>query len=529
MNTPKVFSYIRFSSGRQALGTSVDRQQSLLEGWCKQHNLTLDDSLTITDFGVSAFRGTNASKGALSVFLKAALEGKIPRGSILLLESLDRLSRAALTESMLLLVEIVRAGITVVSIKDSIEWTPDNINESSQFILSAMLFARANDESEKKSERVSAAFQLKRQAGHAVVSRMHGGGWVKPMPDKSAWEIVEDKAESVRKVFEYAAGGCGGVAIARMANEEKWALPFRERKTTNGWEHTGISRLLRDRRVLGEWQPKRIVNGILVADGDPVENYFPRVIDEDLWTRVQIALKGRPGPKRIRGIFADIFSGLLYCSCGARMERKAKSERGHARYYCQDRKRGKTDCPTISETAIIQVIFSNIGKFEEEAFRDDSLSETLREKIRFLDERANDIRTRANNILVAIETGTVSPTLMQRLTELEREEKIAKDEANSARESLGTIPRIGGSFGDDFAEKAAEIIDDKMRSADRLKLAQALNRVVSKIEFHGEDIWVTQQNGVGFFARIPREFLERAKRRDAGMSREEIAAKAGAM
>ena len=47
---------------------------------------------TYKDLGVSAFRSKNSKTGALRAFLKAVEEGDIPRGSFLLVESLDRLT-----------------------------------------------------------------------------------------------------------------------------------------------------------------------------------------------------------------------------------------------------------------------------------------------------------------------------------------------------------------------------------------------------------------------------------------------------
>ena len=98
-NSPLVYSYRRFSSGKQAQGHSLDRQSSMARAWCVERGLTLDESLSIADLGVSAFSGKNAVDGALSGFLAAAKSGKIPPGSILLLESLDRLSRSAISDA----------------------------------------------------------------------------------------------------------------------------------------------------------------------------------------------------------------------------------------------------------------------------------------------------------------------------------------------------------------------------------------------------------------------------------------------
>ena len=238
----------------------------------------MDEDLALSDLGISAFKGKNATEGALAAFLIAAKEGRIPRGSILLVESLDRLSRNTITDAVALLTSIVRAGIRVVSLIDGKEWNENTINDTVNFMMSVLLFARAHEESATKARRVRAAFAKKREAKLPVVSHGHGPGWAYPREDRQGWLLDEAKAASVVKVFEHVANGHGGVSIARIANTEEWPLPWRVRANTNTrWEHTQVSRLVRDRRVLGEWQPKQMVGTELVPLGDPVTDYFPRV------------------------------------------------------------------------------------------------------------------------------------------------------------------------------------------------------------------------------------------------------------
>src|SRR5262245_55188896 len=85
----RAYSYIRFSAPRQAEGGSLNRQIFLTEAYCKKKDLVLDDSLTLRDLGVSAFRGDNVREGALAGFLEACRTGRVPRGSVLIVESLD--------------------------------------------------------------------------------------------------------------------------------------------------------------------------------------------------------------------------------------------------------------------------------------------------------------------------------------------------------------------------------------------------------------------------------------------------------
>jgi DNA invertase Pin-like site-specific DNA recombinase len=91
-----VYSYVRFSSKRQEQGDSLRRQKALGDAWlARRPEHHLDHTLRLRDLGVSAFRGKNLDKdkGDLGKFLVLVQEGRIAKGSIFMLENLDRFSR----------------------------------------------------------------------------------------------------------------------------------------------------------------------------------------------------------------------------------------------------------------------------------------------------------------------------------------------------------------------------------------------------------------------------------------------------
>lgn len=55
MTRPLVISYIRFSTAKQAGGTSLARQTLLARNWCARRGWTLNESLTLHDLGISGF------------------------------------------------------------------------------------------------------------------------------------------------------------------------------------------------------------------------------------------------------------------------------------------------------------------------------------------------------------------------------------------------------------------------------------------------------------------------------------------
>jgi DNA invertase Pin-like site-specific DNA recombinase len=125
LNPPTGYSYIRFSSPEQAEGDSLIRQTEKSVAWCERNGVVLDKTLTLRDLGVSAFRGKHRTddKNALSQFLTAVERGRIARGSYLIVESLDRLSRENVMPALTVLLNLIQHGVRVVQLFQSRRFT----------------------------------------------------------------------------------------------------------------------------------------------------------------------------------------------------------------------------------------------------------------------------------------------------------------------------------------------------------------------------------------------------------------------
>ncbi|WP_250518520.1 recombinase family protein [Caballeronia sp. ATUFL_M1_KS5A] len=156
--TARVYSYLRFSDIRQKAGTSVERQEEYAVKWAREHDMELDTSLTLRDEGLSAFHQKHVTQGALGVFLKAVNDGTVPPGSVLIVESLDRLSRADPIIAQNQLNSIVIAGVEVVTASDGMRYSLKTVKENSGILFMALgVMLRANEESAIKSKRIRAA------------------------------------------------------------------------------------------------------------------------------------------------------------------------------------------------------------------------------------------------------------------------------------------------------------------------------------------------------------------------------------
>ncbi len=342
---PKAYSYLRFSTLEQQQGDSFRRQTQLAVDYCAQHKLTLDTSVTYNDLGVSAFRGKNADTGRLAEFLEAVKEGIVEPGSYLLVESLDRVSRQAARKALRVLEDICEAGITVVTLVDGKQYTEQNLTDDPMsLIMSLLIFIRANEESVMKSRRLKAAWVGKRlnlsTSGKVLTGR--GPAWLQLVDGK--WEVIEERAAIVRRIFKMAKNGQGPVSITHALNKEQ--VP-----TFGGgkqWHYSYVEMILKDRpQVIGTCVPftTEYVSGRRVRKqcGEPIPNYFPAVIDNETYRTVQMMQKARSytpkGGKRW-----NIFTGLVTCArCGGSMNIQRKGPVAYHKGYfiCTKARYGK--------------------------------------------------------------------------------------------------------------------------------------------------------------------------------------------
>jgi DNA invertase Pin-like site-specific DNA recombinase len=135
--------------------------------------MELDAVLSLRDEGLSAYHERHVKQGALGVFLRAVEDGQVPRGSVLVVEGLDRLSRAEPIQAQAQLAQIVNAGITVVTASDGREYNRESLKaQPMDLVYSLLVMIRAHEESDTKSKRVKAALRRQCQGWIAGTSRL---------------------------------------------------------------------------------------------------------------------------------------------------------------------------------------------------------------------------------------------------------------------------------------------------------------------------------------------------------------------
>jgi DNA invertase Pin-like site-specific DNA recombinase len=338
----KAYSYVRISTDAQLKGDGVRRQLDRSREYAAAHGLDLDEN-SPSDIGVSAYRGANVSNGNLGTFLAAVRDGKIERGSYLLVESLDRLSREQPLKSFALFSDLINSGIIVVTLIDERVYGLHQVSEADLFISMGML-SRAFDESRTKSDRISRRWERKRGNIANIKLTSNGPKWLKLSRDKTKFDIIKERADIVREIFEEAASGIGIYTIARRLNARS-IPPFGKSRRSNGWHQSSVNKILNNRAVLGEFQPHQKINGVRTPVGEPIIDYFPAVVDENIFYSAQAgrSVRRAAGRGRKGNFVSNLFSGLARCAyCNGRMhfENKGSGPKGGTYFVCEASYRG---------------------------------------------------------------------------------------------------------------------------------------------------------------------------------------------
>ncbi|PYN89491.1 MAG: recombinase family protein, partial [Candidatus Rokuibacteriota bacterium] len=116
-------SYARWSTVRQAEGSTEERQLELAREYAARHGLKLDER-SYVDAGLSGYKGRNLQPGAaLHSLVEAIKENRIPRDAVILVESQDRLSRLDPLTALDSFRSILSLGVSVVTLQDNKVWT----------------------------------------------------------------------------------------------------------------------------------------------------------------------------------------------------------------------------------------------------------------------------------------------------------------------------------------------------------------------------------------------------------------------
>jgi DNA invertase Pin-like site-specific DNA recombinase len=343
---PRAYSYIRFSSKKQERGDSVRRQLELAKSYCIQHDLTLDESLKIDD-GISAYTGDNRHFGALNSFLHKIESGEIEKGSLLLIEALDRLSREGMWPAADLMRRIVNGGVDVVTLSDNKTYTANNISDIGTAFTMMIGFAVANEESAKKSKRTLATWVNKQKLAteNKKPKTAMIPWWLGLDKEKDLFYLKDHEASIVKDIFEKYCEGYGRLRIAKYLNDTYETVQHANKKHPKMWYDSSVNHVLLNESVIGI---HHYIDPIS-KEKKKIENYYPSAISFELWSASKAVRRSKQqtftgGKQPLKNIFAH----LIFCSdCGGPLMRASNTDKRRGtifKFSCQNGRAGKTNC-----------------------------------------------------------------------------------------------------------------------------------------------------------------------------------------
>lgn len=395
------YVYIRYSSKKQEEGDSYRRQLESAEEYCKEKGLTLSKEIFF-DAGKSAY-SSYKTRGDFNKMLDMIKDEDIPFGSWILFENIDRMTREGTRTAFKLLSEITeRCNVAIFrgATGGLLEYKLDANDEIINFINLAIDSSRGHKESQEKSVRVSNGWQAKKKSIRdkletidpkidkeriiltqrlplhleAHITGKHFQEGVKKKYDVGYFVVKDGYVDAIKKIFEYALDERSDQYIASRMNENNelntlLGIEVNGALVKKTWNSTEINRIIKEKIVLGHYQPKKhievkkghinnkdyIFKGKMfteddldksfdIPEGELIKNYYPQVIDEDLYNEVQrIRLRrttkkeGKTGSKNL-----NILRTLVKCeSCGGSLQHtpKGKKKKHHTeKFYLRCRK-----------------------------------------------------------------------------------------------------------------------------------------------------------------------------------------------
>lgn len=490
----QAIKYLRWSSEKQSKGSSLSRQNRQIDEMARLQGWPIAE--TVLDEGVSAFSGANLYEGELAK-LRTRFMREGGTGYVLIVEQLDRLSRLETVTVIELFIDLTRMGLTIAMADSKMIVDSHSLrNQTAQLEEIVRESHRANREGQVKADRSAGAWQQMRDEGRKVHTSSTCPAWLRLINDRYAFEIREDRANTVRDIFRLYTDGMSKRDISRKLNSDK-VPPFRGSKL--GWQPTAVIALLNSRAVIGEYQHfvrERQDDGskVKVAIGNPDPAYFPAIITNEQWqaahdVRLKKVMTGRGREIHHRNVLQD----LAHCAvCGSRMRMNRKTARSKASYVttyiqcssydlrtgCDHRKMHRLD---YIERALLDHILTHA--LDDQVWSDETavpaLNTTLANQRRDLD----DLSTRQANILQELERRP-SDRVRTRRDELEKEEDALL--AQIAETETKLIMARGAVTPTEHIRRVSEIrddmgLDDNEGLKARKTVKMALNEIIETV------------------------------------------------
>lgn len=303
----QAISYLRYSSKGQARGDSERRQEESFNRWLLQHADKYTPYEPFKDLGRSGYNGGHLARGgSLGRLLQQAKEGYFGKGDLLVVEAIDRLSRLEPLEAIELYQEILKTGLSILTLEDNQVYSTESLNSGGFALLTLVIKSQASHEYSKRlGARIKSAHEKKRNnAENGDVKKVVSASWLKN------GKIYEPIAVLVKEAIDMYLNGYGTRAIAikvtSLIKDNDSVVNGRYKKSIDA---RTVRRWLDNPALIGNWKSKEKL----------IEGCFEPLIDYSTWMKIQGQLYLRKTNKISSGSVTHYkLAGLIVCHhCGS--------------------------------------------------------------------------------------------------------------------------------------------------------------------------------------------------------------------
>lgn len=444
-NLIRVALYIRVSTDRQAKeGDSLEAQEKALTDYAKEHNYIIIDKYI--DGGES---GQKIKRTNLQRMLNDVENNKL---DLVIMTKLDRWFRNV--SDFYKVIEILK--------RNKVDWKTiwedyDTTTASGEFWLN-MSLSMGQLEAKRTSERINDVFDYKYNVQKTVCTGKSPYGY--KISKEKKLIIDEEKAPNVIALYEHY------VKTNNLNETANWFRTNIENKST-----CVIKKYLKNPIYIGQFKRTKT--------NEIIEDYAPRIIDDELWNNVQrlinINIKNNiadPSRKR-HNTKPYIFSGLLFCKeCGHTLSGKTNGNGSHY-YNCRYsylKKCNNNKC--INEKKMEQILLKNI--------------------IPTLNQKKSEIKDIKSNEKKVIDNTNQLKTKLKKLTNLYLEEIIDIDyyreeynlinsQIEKINEQKSQVKQVNYSYIDDFLKSN---LLDVYNELDNLEKRKIWASIIDRIEIN---------------------------------------------
>ena len=298
-------------------------------------------------------------------------------------------------------------------------------------------------------------------------------GWVRFVPShpdsqEGHYEEIEERADVIRGIFKLFNDGVSVYSITKRLNKnDETGIPtFAGKK----WSGSLVKYYLRSRSVLGEYQPRRIINGKRIDEGEAIKDFFPAIIKKRDFDRVQARWSvvpnrnGRPPSDESD----EILSGIVRCPyCSGSMGVQ------------EGKNKHRLACNRSYENACVRVSVSRhfiewcAAASAEEIIDSIALSESNTAAIQALEGNLSSIKKKIDNLVDLVANGVKAAE--QKVNALDQEARKVSAELEQERNMELTNEADGEAFVEAF-------VTNKMSKEIRIKAMFHIRRFVAKVE-----------------------------------------------